>query len=335
MQKRGRPSRDLVYLRLDEAVAELRERRGGLPMPADAADIWVDLWHQEAHNSTAIEGNTLALHEVERLLDEGRAVGAKPLREYSEVKGYADAAKWVYAQALEPDEMHDGSLICMREIRQIHFICMTPVWVVEPHVHATDSEGPGNFLRHEIAGFPGGMKPPPWTEVDHRMRDWIDQANAVGTRGEEPLPEALARVHNLFERVHPFLDGNGRTGRLALNLLLVRLGYPPAIIYKRDRDRYLRAMRRADVGEYGPLGELIARSVTDNLHRFVLPSIAGPGELVPLSALSGEGMSEGALRVAATRGRLRAVKGDDGIWRSSRQWVTQYRRARYDRTANP
>lgn len=335
MQKRGRPSRDPVYLRLEEAVTELRERLGGLPMPADAADIWVDLWHQEAHNSTAIEGNTLALHEVERLLDEGRAVGAKPLREYSEVKGYADAAKWVYGQALESDDMHDGSLICMREIRHIHFICMTPVWVVEPHAHATDSEGPGNFRRHEIAGFPGGMTPPSWTEVDHRMRDWIDQANAVGTRQEEPLPETLARVHNLFERVHPFLDGNGRTGRLALNLLLVRLGYPPAIIYKRDRDRYLRAMRRADAGEYGPLGELIARSVTDNLHRFVLPSIAGPDELVPLSALAGESISEGALRVAATRGRLRAVKGDDGIWRSSRQWVTRYQRAKYNRTANP
>jgi hypothetical protein len=175
--------------------------------------------------------------------------------------------------------------------------------------------------------------------LDRAERRYLAMCSVEGGMEIERLavekPEALARVHNLFERVHPFLDGNGRTGRLALNLLLVRLGYPPAIIYKRDRDRYLRAMRRADAGEYGPLGELIARSVTGNLHRFVLPSIAGPDELVPLSALSGEGISEGALRVAAIRGRLRAVKGDDGAWRSSRQWVTQYQRAKYSRTAGP
>lgn len=56
-----------------------------LPTPTEAEDIWSDIWHQEAHNSTAIEGNTLVLREVERLLDEGRAVGSKPLRDYMEV----------------------------------------------------------------------------------------------------------------------------------------------------------------------------------------------------------------------------------------------------------
>lgn len=62
----GRPSRVAVYQRLDEAVAELRGRLGRLPVPAESDDIWSDIWHQEAHNSTALEGNTLVLHEVER-----------------------------------------------------------------------------------------------------------------------------------------------------------------------------------------------------------------------------------------------------------------------------
>src|SRR6266700_1561988 len=122
-----------------------------------------------------------------------------------------------------------------------------------------------------------------------------------------------------FERIHPFLDGNGRTGRLVLNLILGRMGYPPAIIFKRDRDKYLHAMRRADRDEFGPLGELIARSVTDNLYRFVIPAVAGPIKLVPLAALANGEITENALRVAASRGRLRATKGDDGIWRSSRK----------------
>jgi hypothetical protein len=63
------------------------------------------------------------------------------------------------------------------------------------------------------------------------------------------FPEALAALHCRFEQIHPFLDGNGRTGRLILNLILVRHGYPPAIIYKRDRARYLRALQRADTGD--------------------------------------------------------------------------------------
>jgi Fic family protein len=330
----GRPSRAVVYQRLDEAVAELRGRLGGLPAPAEAEDIWANIWHQEAHNSTALEGNTLVLQEVERLLEEGRAVGAKPLRDYMEVRGYGDAARWVYGQALEPGDWQSGNLISLQEIRHIHHLCMTPVWTIDPHPHATDLEGPGSFRRHEIAAFPGGMKPPSWTDVDHLMRDWVEETDRLRGAGDQPLPEALAAAHNSLEQIHPFLDGNGRAGRLVLNLLLGRLGYPPAIIFKRDRDKYLQAMRRADRGEYGPLGELLARSVTANLYKFVIPAVAGPVKLVPLAALATNELSENALRVASMRGRLRAVKGDDGLWRSSKNWVDDYRQNRHRRIGN-
>jgi len=178
------------------------------------------------------------------------------------------------------------------------------------------------------------MTPPQWSEVDHRTRDWLGSVNTIRRDADEALPERLACVHNRFEQIHPFLDGNGRTGRLLLNLILGRLGYPPAIIYKRDRDKYLQAMRRADGDDFGPLGELIARSVTANLYRFVIPAVAGPVKLVPLPALETPNLSENALRVAAIRGRLRAVKGDDGLWRSSKRWVTEYAKSRYQRQAS-
>src|ERR1019366_8256662 len=173
--------------------------------------------------------------------------------------------------------------------------------------------------------------PPPWPGVSAMVIDWISEVQALGREGEGIEPAALAKVHARFEQIHPFLDGNGRTGRLVLNLLLVRLGYPPAIIFKGDRRRYLAALQSADQGDHGPLGELLARAILDNLHKFVVPAIAGPSRLVPLPALATERISANALRVAATRGRLKASKVADGTWRSTRVWVDEYLAGRYER----
>lgn len=325
----GRPSRVEVYRRVDEAVAELRVRLGGLPSPVEAEGIWTSIWFEEAHNSTALEGNTLVLRQVERLLADGLAVGNKELKEYMEVRGYADAAKWVYGQALEPGAWTDGELLTLTEVRQVHQTAMTPVWGVAPHPHATDRETPGSFREHDIHPFPGGVTPPTWPDVPAALDDWITALDTVAT-AEAPV-EAIAAAHAQFEWIHPFLDGNGRTGRLLVNLVLVRLGYAPAIIYKRDRARYLRALRACDQDDAGPLGEMLARAVMDNLCRFVVPAVAGPNRLVPLAALTAKTVTEGSLRVAANRGRLKANKGPDGQWRSTRAWVDDYLASRHRR----
>src|SRR5882757_10997774 len=186
---RGRPSRASIYERLNEAIADLNERLGGLPAPADAEDIWAELWHQEAHHSTAIEGNTLVLAEVEKLLEEGRAVGDKDLKEYLEVVGYADAAKWVYGQALEPGDWSIDQLLTVQEIRAVHHQAMSAAWNVAPHPHATPEESPGNWRRHEIQSFPGGMKPPAFTEIDPLVGDWVHEVNDLSRASEIPLPE--------------------------------------------------------------------------------------------------------------------------------------------------
>jgi Fic family protein len=301
-----------------------------LPSPAQAAGIWRGIWFQEAHHSTAIEGNTLVLRQVEQLLAEGRAVGGKELREYMEVRGYADAAEWVYGQGIQAGEWSSGELVSLTELRHVHRLALTPVWDVAPHPSASERERPGSFREHDIQPFPGGMVPPPWPEVPALVADWIADAQALGAEGSAEL-ESLARLHARLEQIHPFLDGNGRAGRLVLNLLLVRLGYPPAVIYKGDRPRYLAALQRADGGDHGPLGELLARAILDNLHRFVVPAVAGPERLVPLPALATADISANALRVAATRGRLQASKAPDGTWRSTRAWVDEYIAGRYAR----
>lgn len=336
MAPRGRPSRETVYQRFAAAVDELR-RFGGLPTPSEARQIWDDIWHLEAHNSTALEGNTLVLREVEILLGEGRAVGAKALKDYMEVLGYADAAQWVYGQALDPGEWTTGELLNLTELRTVHRVLMTKVWEVAPHPDATEREGPGSFREHDIDSFGGGMQPPPWPEVPARIADWVKSVARLGAEiagGDvEPraVPIAVAEMHGGFERIHPFIDGNGRAGQLVLNLVLVRLGYPPAVIFKRQRDAYLDSLDRSDNGDPGPLAELLARSVIDNLHRFVVPNIAGPARLVPLASLVTKSMSYEALRQAARRGRLEAEQGSDGVWRSSRKAVATYERNRFSR----
>jgi Fic family protein len=327
----GRTSREAIYRQLQERVEELRARFGGLPSPVEAQDIWGNIWYQEAHNSTAIEGNTLVLREVELLLKEGRAVGDKQLAEYLEVQGYAEAAQWVYQQGLAHGDWTTGDLVTLTEVRHIHHVAMGPVWDVAPHPAATEREGPGAFREHDIQAFPGGMRPPEWPDVQARMTDWVERASGLAAMAE--LPEALAEVHAEFERIHPFLDGNGRTGRLVTNLLLIRLGYPPAIVRKGERTRYLNHLRQADAGNPGPLGEFLARAVLDTLMRFIVPAIAGPARLVPLASLEGDGLSARALRQAAERGRLRAQRDERGWWLSTRNWVDDYRKSRYRREA--
>jgi hypothetical protein len=320
----GRPPRSDIYERLSVQIGEMRDRLGGLPSPAEADGIWRGIWLEEAHHSTAIEGNTLILRQVEQLLNEGRAVGNKELSEYLEVRGYANAADWVYGRGVDPASWSLEGLLTLSEVRHVHNLSMEPVWDVAPHPVASNDERPGAFRRHDIQPFPGGMQPPPWPEVPPQLETWVSDARSLSGVEDLLLPERLAELHVRFEQLHPFLDGNGRAGRLLLNLLLVRLGYPPAIIYKRDRGRYLAALRRADLDDCGALGEFLARAILDNLYKFIVPAIAGPNRLVPLPALAGDRVSPDALRIAAARGRLKASKAADGTWRSSRVWVDEY-----------
>jgi Fic family protein len=309
---------------------------GGLPPLAEARPLWEDLWHMDVHHSTAIEGNTLVPREVEALLAQGRAVGAKELKDYMEVLGYSEAATWVYQQAGTDRRWEHDQTVTLTEVRDIHRLAMTHVWDVAPHLAAGDAEKPGSFRRHEIATFPGGMRPPTFPVVPAMLGGWVDRVNQIdidlreGRSSAVDGPLLVAECHGEFERIHPFLDGNGRTGRLVVNLIMVRLGWPPVVILKTKRRHYLAALARTDSGDAGPLAEMIARAAIASMNT-LLPSIAGAEHLVPLSALAGTAISLAALRQAAVRGRLDARLDQRGQWRSTPQAVTGYLANRYRR----
>jgi Fic family protein len=323
---RGRPSRQSVLADLDRAKSELAGV-GGLPKPEEAQSIWEGIWHEETHHSTAIEGNTMVLNQVKILLDEGRAVGNKELTEYLEIRAYADAAQWVYEHAVDAQDWRGTGRITLTELRHVHTLVVEPVWRFSPPSGVRPEEGPGAFRRHDIEPLASGHRPPPWPDVPARVDAWITEANS-DPQADVPLICHLADLHARLEQIHPFLDGNGRTGRLVLNLMLIRSGYPPAIVYKTQRGKYLAALRRFDRhSDAMPLAELLARAVKHSIDRFVLPGLAGPHKLVPLSALVTRRLSALALRRAAEKSRLRAVRRRDQ-WVSTKQWVDEYEASR-------
>lgn len=184
----GRPSRAILYARLATCLEE------PLPSPLEAGGLWDDVWAAEAHNSTAIEGNTLVLKQVEALLLEGRSVGGKELAEYLDVQGYADAAKWVYSQALDRGGRSGGDLVTVTEVREVHRTALNLVWEVAPHRLAGPDETPGSFRRHDIEPFPRGMRPPGWEDVPAAVSDWVRTVNDVADLAESKV-ERVAALH--------------------------------------------------------------------------------------------------------------------------------------------
>jgi Fic family protein len=322
-----RVSLEQRLVQLDTEMSDLGDRLGGLPRANEARDIWHAIWLEEAHHSTALEGNTLVLRQVEALLAEGRAIGGKEFREYLEVQGYAKASQWVYERAIDVRE-DAAKLVTITELRYIHELVVADEWQVTGK-HAQ----PGSWRVVEIHAFASGMQPPASWSIPAEMMDFVDRV-ATGPPSEMHPLLWIAERHAEFERIHPFEDGNGRVGRLLTNLLLVRLGYPPAIIVKTGRSRYLQALAKADEANPRALAELFVRASKANLDRFIYPSIAGPAKLVPLTALTIKGRPLTALRAAATRGKLQH-RVQRGVLYSSLNWVDEYYRKKDPRGRKP
>jgi Fic family protein len=133
-------------------------------------------------------------------------------------------------------------------------------------------------------------------------------------------------IHAEFEKIHPFADGNGWTGRLLMSYMLILYGLPPAIIFKNQSSRYLRALERVQGNnpDYSMLTELVARAVRENLNKLLLPHISEKEDLLPLSALTeGTPYRSNYLRTLAQRGKLKAIK-DGSLWLSGKDWLNEY-----------
>jgi excisionase family DNA binding protein len=168
------------------------------------------------YNSNAIEGNTLTLRETALAL-EGVTVDQKPLKDHLEAVGHRDA--FLYVTELVSEKIP----ISERVIRDIHSL----VLIDRP-------EDKGVYRRIPVKIMGAFHEPPQPYLVPVQMERLVREA----ARDKRHSIEKTALFHLNFEGVHPFIDGNGRTGRLILNLMLMQAGYPPINVKFTDRKRY-------------------------------------------------------------------------------------------------
>lgn len=190
------------------------------------------------HDSTAIEGNTLTLRETKVILEDGISVGGKSLREIYEVANHGNAFKYVQSCILEDEELSENI------VKEIHSILMQSIMI-------------GGIYRKEDVFISGAEHTPPTpNEMYKQIKDFY--ADLTWKNKELNLIEYSAWTHAEFVRIHPFIDGNGRTSRLIMNYQLMKNGLLPISIKKENRLSYFDALEEYAVnGNLQPFSDMI------------------------------------------------------------------------------
>lgn len=192
-----------------------------------------------AHNSTAIEGNTLSLIQTKVILEDGLSVGGKALREIYEVANHDRAFSYVKRAVAE------GRLLDEEMLKDIHALLMENIM-----------DG-GVYRNVEVRITGAGFRPPAPQEMFQQMR-WFF-ADMPRQREKLNAIEWAAWTQAEFVRIHPFPDGNGRTARMLMNLQLLTEGFQPISIAKEERLAYYEALEAYAVrGELAPFAEMVA-----------------------------------------------------------------------------
>lgn len=202
------------------------------------------------YNSNAIEGNTLTLKETAMAL-EGMTIDQKPLKDHMEAIGHRDAFLFVLDIASKEIPLSESV------IKQIHSL----VLIDRP-------EDRGTFRRIPVRIMGAYTEPVQPYLIEPKITDLL--ATNEERKAKMGTIERIARFHLEFEGIHPFIDGNGRTGRLLLNLDLIRNGYPPINVKFTDRKKYYDAFDEYyRNGNADKMTDLIAGYVNERLDQYL------------------------------------------------------------------
>lgn len=218
----------MKYEKLTQKKRELDQFR---PLPKELVHNLEDWFRIElTYTSNAIEGNTLTRQETALIVEKGLTVGGKTLKEHLEANNHAHALDWVKTQI-----KRRPSSLNIKDILRIHEMILKGI----------DDSNAGYYRRVAVRISGSRVVLPNPRKVPDLMDEfflWLKQPGDL-----HPI-EIAAEAHYRLVTIHPFVDGNGRTARLLMNLILMMKGYPPAIIRKRDRLAYINALEKAQLG---------------------------------------------------------------------------------------
>jgi len=183
------------------------------------------------YNSNAIEGSTLTYSETKLILNEGLTIGGKKMNEHLEVINHKDALDFI-----ESISHINSNEITLKDIKDIHYLILKAISTADAGKYRVKQVG----VRKSDGSIYHFTEP---LKVNDAMNDFISW---LQNNKEDLDPIILAaQVHYRFVTIHPFIDGNGRTARLLMNLILIQNGYPPAVIKVSNRVEYIQAIEKA------------------------------------------------------------------------------------------
>lgn len=287
--------------RIDQKLQKLQSLR---PLPVSAVKKLREQFEIEmTYNSNAIEGNSLTLKETYLVIHEGLTIKGKPLKDHLEAKDHNKALEFLY-ELVQQDSRPTLSEHLIRTLHQLI-------------VQKTDEEYAGKYRTSNV--FIGGADhiPPDVLQVPVEMKNimvWFAK-----TKKRLHVIELSALLHHKLVYIHPFFDGNGRTARLTMNIVLMKAGYPLVVILKNDRKKYYQALSKADKGNYVSLVRFIAQAVERSLDIYLktlIPATEPREQFRLLSDISKSApYSTKYLNLLARQGKLEAHK-------QGRNWLT-------------
>ena len=239
---------DHFFDEVDRLKKELDRKR---PIPKDTLKSLKESINLEwTYHSNGIEGNTLTLRETQIVL-EGITVGGKSIKEHLEAINHEKAILYL------DDLVKDKDPISEWNIKSIHQLVLKDI----------DDENAGRYRRENVTIKGATHIPPDYTKLSELMEKLI--LNYHTWNRYHPIIKA-ALLHGELVKIHPFVDGNGRTSRLIMNLDLMNSGYNPVIIKKEDRLKYYNALDKAHTtGNYTDFVKLVTKLEVDMLKKYL------------------------------------------------------------------
>jgi Fic family protein len=236
------------YSHLDTLKQRLEQLR---PLPASViSNLHEDLVLRWTYHSNAIEGNTLTLKET-RVVLEGITVGGKTLREHLEVLNHREAIQYVEAIVQQPESCSEW------QVKNIHRLVLKHL----------DDDNAGRYRTVNVTIAGARHTPPSFLQVSTQMQALMNWYQQQAT-SLHPV-ERAARLHIDLVKIHPFVDGNGRTARLIMNLELLKHGFPAVVLSVATRLAYYEALDIAHLeGDYSAFLELLITAVEDSFQPY-------------------------------------------------------------------